>query len=103
MRSPDQRYCAQKFKLGVPIRDMRLMDPNLLTSETGKILVRDNALVLSIEHVRVIITAEMVIIPRDGFDHNPLHTRFNSLLKEHIIEGAQVSAPARTRGFDYTL
>ncbi len=30
----------QKFRLGVPIRDMRLLDPNLLTSETGKILVR---------------------------------------------------------------
>ena len=82
----------QKFKLGVPIRDMRLMDPNLLTSETGKILVRDNAIVFSVEHVRVIITADMVIIPRDAFDHNPSNLRFNSLLQEHIIEAAQVSS-----------
>ena len=51
---------AQKYKLRVPIRDMRLVDPNLLTSETGKILVRDNAIVFSIEHVRLIITAEQV-------------------------------------------
>lgn len=69
---------------------MRLMDPNLLTSETGKILVRDNAIVFSVEHVRVIITAEMVIIPQDGFQHNALNQRFNNLLQEHIIEAAQV-------------
>lgn len=39
---------------------MRLVDPNLLTSETGKILVRDNAIVFSIEHARLIITADQV-------------------------------------------
>ena len=30
----------QKFKLGVPIRDMRLLDPHLASNETGRILVR---------------------------------------------------------------
>ena len=79
----------QKFKLGVPIRDMRLLDPNLLTSETGKLLVRDNAIVFSIEHVRLIITADAVIIPREGFDHNPLNIRFNSLLEEVIADFGQ--------------
>ena len=29
----------QKYKLGVPIRDMRLLDPHLATNETGRILV----------------------------------------------------------------
>lgn len=92
---PEVLECAwpsllQKFKLGVPIRDMRLMDPNLLTSETGKILVRDNAIVVSVEHVRIIITADMVIIPQDGFEHIPLNIRFNGLLQQHIMEAAQV-------------
>ena len=54
---------------------MRLLDPVLLTSETGKILVRDNAIVFSIEHVRLIISATVVIIPRDGFEHNPVNAR----------------------------
>lgn len=81
---------VQKFKLGIPIRDMRLMDPNLLGSETGKILVRDNAIVFSVEHVRVIITAHMAIIPQDGFQHSDLNKRFNTLLQEHIWEAAQV-------------
>ncbi len=57
---------AQRFKLRVPIRDMRLVDPNLLTSETGKILVRDNAIVFSIEHVRIIITGDQVCLSISG-------------------------------------
>lgn len=94
------RYACllQKLKLGVPIRDMRLLDPNLLTSETGKILVRDNVIVVSIEHVRVIITADCVIIPRDGFEHNPLNTHFNSLLEEVIQEFAEVSIMLTEKG-----
>ena len=68
---------------------MRLLDPNLLTSDTGKILVRDNAIVFSMEHVRLILTATSVIIPHAGFDQSPLATRFNSLLEDSIIEAAQ--------------
>lgn len=79
----------QKFKLGIPIRDMRLLDPNLLTSETGKILVRDNAIVFAMEHIRLIISATAVIIPRDGFEQNLLNARFNALLEESIIEASQ--------------
>ena len=81
-------YAPQKFKLGIPIPDMRPLDPNLLTSETGKILVRDNAIVFSVEHVRLIISATHVIIPRDGFEHNPINVRFNALLEDSIIEAA---------------
>lgn len=73
------------------------MDPNLLTSETGKILVRDNAIVFSVEHVRVIITAEMIIIPRDGFDKNSANVRFISLLQSHIEEAAQVRRGRNSR------
>jgi len=79
----------QKFKLGIPIRDMRLLDPNLLTSETGKILVRENAIVFAMEHIRLIISATTVIIPRDGFEQNLLNSRFNALLEESIIEASQ--------------
>ncbi|KAK9820945.1 hypothetical protein WJX81_001015 [Elliptochloris bilobata] len=85
----DKRGVIQKFKLGVPIRDMRLLDPNLLTSETGKVLVRDNAIVFSMEHARLIITADCVIIPQSGFDHSPLAQHFSTLLEEHITEAAQ--------------
>ncbi len=68
---------------------MRLLDPNLLTSETGKILVRDNAIVFSVEHVRLIITADCVIIPQTGFEQSSLSTRFAVMLEEAIIEASQ--------------
>ncbi|KAL0020272.1 hypothetical protein WJX79_008274 [Trebouxia sp. C0005] len=84
----DKRTIISKFKLGIPIRDMRLLDPNLLTSESGKILVRDNAIVFAMEHIRLIISATTVIIPRDGFEQNLLNSRFNALLEESIIEAS---------------
>ena len=59
-RSANHVSMLQRFKMRLPVRDMRLVDPNLLTSETGKILVRDNGIVVSIEHVRLIIMAEQV-------------------------------------------
>lgn len=34
--------------------------------------MRDNAIILSIEHVRLIITADKVLVPREGYEHNPL-------------------------------
>ena len=68
---------------------MRLLDPNLLTSETGKILVRDNAIVFSMEHVRCIITADCVIIPQTGFEQSSLSMRFAGMLEEAIIEASQ--------------
>ena len=68
---------------------MRLLDPNLLTSETGKILVRDNAIVFSVEHVRLIITADYVIVPQTGFEQSPLATRFAAMIEESIVEASQ--------------
>ena len=68
----DKRSLITQLGLNIPIRDMRLLDFNLLTSETGKILVRDNAILFSIEHVRLIIAADKALVPRDGYEHNPL-------------------------------
>ena len=125
----DKRSLIIQLGINIPIRDMRLLDFNLLSSgalracsghgrgaagplpppqlgprahlaplwfpfrsspnnpspthnrptthtthnaETGKLLVRDNAIILSIEHVRLIITADKVLVPREGYEHNPL-------------------------------
>ena len=115
----DKRSLITQLGINIPIRDMRLLDFNLLSSgvemggllvsvlgrgvraqslhlppppthtlaclpacvplrlpapraETGKLLVRDNAIILSIEHVRLIISADKVLIPREGYEHNPL-------------------------------
>jgi len=45
----------------IPMRDLRLMDPALQTWDAyAQILVRDNAMVVSIEHVRLILSADKV-------------------------------------------
>lgn len=80
----DKRAIIQDLSLNIPIRDMRLLDFNLFTS--GKILLRDNAIIFTIEHVRLIITANKVIIPREGYDHSPMGTRYIDMLEDAIRE-----------------
>ncbi|EFN54353.1 hypothetical protein CHLNCDRAFT_135619 [Chlorella variabilis] len=100
----DKRSLIIQLGLGIPIRDMRLLDFNLLSSETGKLLVRDNAFILSIEHVRLIITADKVLIPREGYEHNPLSNRFVDVLEESIAEWArQQSAATRPVSIDISM
>ena len=54
--------CEQVMGLEIPMRDLRLMDPALgSTFDTyAQILVRENAMVVSIEYVRLIISADKV-------------------------------------------
>lgn len=64
----DKRQLTIAFRLDVPVRDMRLMDNVLKLTGTGDsmhggnnhLLVRDSALVMSMEHIRCIITADLV-------------------------------------------
>lgn len=49
-------------KLGVQTRDLRLMDPNLTSTYPAAILVRDRALVVNLEHIKVIITTSCVYV-----------------------------------------
>ena len=44
----------------------------------------------SIEHVRLIVTADMVIIPRDGYEKRPNNIAFVDRLDDCIAEGVQV-------------
>lgn len=51
----------QVMGLEIPMRDLRLMDPALQAWDTyAQILVRDNAMVFSVEHARLIIAADKV-------------------------------------------
>jgi magnesium transporter len=49
-------------KLGVQGRDLRIMDPSLATGYPAAILCRDKALVVSLEHIKVIITTTNVLV-----------------------------------------
>jgi magnesium transporter len=74
-----------KTGLSIPIRDMRLLDFNLAQNDST-ILVRDNAIIASLEHARVIIMADKAIIPRQTEEQNPLASRFLDVLEESIAE-----------------
>jgi magnesium transporter len=49
-------------KMGIQVRDLRLLDPKLATSYPSAILCREHALVVNLEHIKMIITMEKVYI-----------------------------------------
>jgi hypothetical protein len=63
---------------------MRLLDSNLSHYETiGQILVRENAIVFSIEHVKAIIMADKAIVPVEE-DKSEVADRFVLYLVQMI-------------------
>lgn len=57
---PD-RYTLMN-KLGVQLRDLRVLDPQLATSYPSAILCRDRALVVNLEYVKCVITTDYVLV-----------------------------------------
>ncbi len=49
-------------RLGVQGRDLRIMDPSLATTYPSAILCRDRALVVNLEHIKVIVTTSYVLV-----------------------------------------
>lgn len=49
-------------QLGVQLRDLRLLDPQLHSSYPSALLCRDKALVVNLEHIKCIITKDEVLI-----------------------------------------
>lgn len=82
----DKRQLVQVMGLEIPMRDLRLMDPALAAWESfAQILVRDNALVVSAEYVRIIITCDKVIFPLD-FEKTEQSERFMKTVESIIKE-----------------
>ena len=99
----DKRQLIQYFNLDIPTRDMRLMDSTLMganigsgkesvpvhhqgaASSAGQLLVRDNALVLCMEHVRMIITADKV--RERCHEKEPLHANFRRVSARRKQQG----------------
>ena len=78
-------------KLGVQGRDLRIMDPSLATTYPSAILCRDKALVVNLEHIKVVITTNSVLVVNPE-DENVL--AFISELKMKLSQpgGLNVSA-----------
>jgi hypothetical protein len=83
-------------KLGVQGRDLRIMDPSLATTYPSAILCRDRALVVNLEHIKVVITTNSVLVVNPE-DENVLP--FISELKMKVSQpglglGVSASYPA---------
>lgn len=48
--------------------------------------MRDNAIIAAIEHVRLCVTADHVILPREGAEMHPLAAKFVDVLEEAILD-----------------
>ncbi len=81
----DKRALISKVGLSIPIRDMRLLDHSLAISDSV-ILVRENAIIASLEHVRLIIMHDKVLIPREGVEQSDLAGHFVDALDEAVQE-----------------
>ena len=65
---------------------MNIADFSLVGSSQSTILVRDNAIIAAIEHVRFCVTADRVIIPREGAEMFPMAAKFVNVLEEAISD-----------------
>lgn len=89
----EKRQLQQAFGLDLPVRDMRLLDSQLVDFKTiGQILVRNNVILVSMEHVRCIITAKEVIVPVEENEKSEVCARFcmwlESMVQEYVAEAA---------------
>ncbi|KAL6616443.1 hypothetical protein ACP70R_038713 [Stipagrostis hirtigluma subsp. patula] len=81
---------------GLPGRDLRALDP--LLSYPSTILGRDRAVVVNLEHVKVIVTAAEALVPDPG---NPLLRPFLADLQARLaLPDASSTSPATDRGND---
>eukprot|EP00232_Nephroselmis_pyriformis_P008087 CAMPEP_0182893968 /NCGR_PEP_ID=MMETSP0034_2-20130328/24792_1 /TAXON_ID=156128 /ORGANISM="Nephroselmis pyriformis, Strain CCMP717" /LENGTH=203 /DNA_ID=CAMNT_0025027731 /DNA_START=150 /DNA_END=758 /DNA_ORIENTATION=+ len=53
---------ALQHQLGVPMRDLRLLEPKKAVGGTTAILARDRVLVVKLEHIRAIICSDQVLL-----------------------------------------
>uniref|UniRef100_A0A7S0UPT9 Magnesium transporter n=1 Tax=Polytomella parva TaxID=51329 RepID=A0A7S0UPT9_9CHLO len=82
-------------KLGVQLRDMRLLDPNISTAYTSAILCRDKAIIVNIEHVKAIITTDYVLV----INHEDEKlSRFIEDLKRRLRRDANASTDRNANG-----
>ncbi|KAL3584185.1 hypothetical protein D5086_015246 [Populus alba] len=86
-------------RTGLPARDLRALDPVL--SYPSSILGRERAIVVSLEHIRAIITSKEVLLINYN---NPLVVQFVQDLQHRIVFGNNnVTSPHQGEGANSTI
>eukprot|EP00892_Ulva_mutabilis_P010338 jgi/Ulvmu1/7677/UM038_0108.1 len=60
----DKRNLCQQMGLRLPVRDLRVLDPAFTTQGSGCVLVREKCIVVALEHVRIIVMKDRVLVPK---------------------------------------
>ena len=81
-------------ELGVPFRDLMILDPALPTAYPSSIFIRPRAIVVNMEHVKLVVTSGLVVSPlptldeRRGDGDAKFARRFTRRLKRQLAAGA---------------
>lgn len=82
-------------ELGVPFRDLMILDPALPTAYPSSIFIRPRAIVVNMEHVKLVVTSGLVVSPlptlderRGDGDDAKFARRFTRRLKRQLAAGA---------------
>lgn len=94
MLQADKRNLCQQMGLRLPVRDLRVLDPAFTTQGSGCVLVRERCIVVALEHVRIIIMKDRVLVPK-GDMFSPHEANLMRALERHILD---YSRPGCTLG-----
>lgn len=81
----DKRNLCQQMGLRLPVRDLRVLDPAFTTQGSGCVLIRERCIVLALEHVRIIVMKDRVLVPK-GEAFSPHEANLMKALERHTQE-----------------
>ena len=84
-------------ELGVPFRDLMILDPNLPTAYPGSVFIRPRAIVVNLEHIKMIVVSTYALLL--GTDAPEPHARqFVAMLQRQLAPRAACQPSAVNAG-----
>ena len=84
-------------ELGVPFRDLMILDPNLPTAYPGSVFIRPRAIVVNLEHIKMIVVSTYALLL--GTDAPEPHARqFVAMLQRQLSAQRRLPAERRAGG-----
>ena len=72
-------------RCAVPLRDLRVLEPGLTTSFSTTLLCRERTMVINLEHVKLLVTAEECLVPNTDLREV---SDFSAQLGRRLADGA---------------
>ncbi|CAL5219734.1 g1631 [Coccomyxa viridis] len=72
--------------LGIPFRDLRILDPSIPTPSPSSVFIRENAIIFNIESLRMIITKDEVVLLSSPIPGQPLTNSSNPSVDDDFVK-----------------